>query len=73
MPAKQLKAWISGNMITLSDHNDLYIEVIQDDVIVFTDFVPYGANTILLPNDLSGEFTISIQLNNRTYIGIIYL
>ena len=45
----------------------------ENDVIVYTDYVPAGTTQIVLPSTLSGDFELRLVANTYYYIGYIEL
>lgn len=65
--------WMSGHSITLSSHVDFEIEITQNGTVVYTDYLPNEVNTLILPEDLSGEYEIRLITDNYVLSGYISL
>ena len=68
-PLNPPHAYLSGNVITLTSHTDFEVEILQNDVIVYTDNLPSGTDTLQLPDSLSGEYEIRFYTDSFVFIG----
>lgn len=68
-PLNPPHAYLSGNVITLTSHADFEVEILQNDAIVYTDYLPSGTDTLQLPDSLSGEYEIRFYTDSFVFIG----
>ena len=62
-------------VLTLPAFEDDYILELHDenDVVVYTDYVPAGTTQIVLPSTLSGDFELRLVCDTYYYRGDFYL
>lgn len=74
-PKHDLEVIIDGYILTLPAFEDDYTLELRDenDVIVYTDYVPSGTTQIVLPSTLSGDFELRFVADTYYYIGNIIL
>ena len=62
-------------VLTMPAFEDDYILELRDenDVVVYTDYVPAGTTQIVLPSTLSGDFELRLVADTYYYIGYIML
>ena len=64
-----------GYVLTMPAFEDDYILELRDenDVVVYTDYVPAGTTQIVLPSTLSGDFELRLVADTYYYRGYINL
>lgn len=64
-----------GYVLTMPAFEDDYILELRDenDVVVYTDYVPAGTTQIVLPSTLSGDFELRLVADTYYYRGFITL
>ena len=62
-------------VLTLPTFEDDYTLELRDenDVVVYTTYVPAGMTIVVLPSTLSGDFELRLVADTYYYIGYIYL
>jgi len=63
------------HVLTLPTFEDDFTLELRDenDVIVYTDYVPAGTTQVVLPSTLSGDFELRLVADTYYYIGYISL
>ena len=64
-----------GYVLTMPAFEDDYTLELRDenDVLVYTDYVPAGTTQVVLPSTLSGDFELRLVADTYYYIGYINL
>ena len=62
-------------VLTFTAFEDDYTLELRDenDVVVYTDYVPAGTTQVVLPSTLSGDFELRLVADTYYYIGYISL
>ena len=67
-PAKLPKAYIDGRQLSFEGlFGCQLLEVLQDDEVVYSAYLPAGSSTVSLPESLSGEYEIRLLSDNSYY------
>lgn len=74
-PPRPLYITQDDYVLTLPAFEDDYTLELRDenDVVVYTDYVPAGTTQVVLPSTLSGDFELRLVADTYYYIGYISL
>ena len=74
-PPRPLYITQDDYVLTFTAFEDDYTLELRDenDVVVYTDYVPAGTTQVVLPSTLSGDFELRLVADTYYYIGYISL